>query len=133
MKNKPYSGNDEIISYIEKYGIERKDIEQWKNKSRNTSSRSRSKPHRMTLDLHGMNSEEAERRLRYAFDRCKDKGIRELLVIHGYGLHSDPNEGPVLKKMVRCLLENDLRNKYRTYRPASPLDGGDGATLIIFK
>jgi DNA-nicking Smr family endonuclease len=59
--------------------------------------------------------------------------MRELLVIHGYGKHSNPNEGPVLKKLVRDLLDNDYRPKYRSYRTANSNDGGDGATLIAVK
>ena len=59
--------------------------------------------------------------------------MRELLVVHGYGLHSDPNEGPVLKKLVRDMLDRELRPKYRTYRTASIRDGGEGATLVAVR
>jgi DNA-nicking Smr family endonuclease len=125
---------DEILAHIEKFGILRKDAHQDSAEERTVTRRNkRSRSHRMTLDLHGLRSDDAARRLRFALDRCREAGTQELLVIHGYGLHSDPNEGPVLKKLVRDLLDHDLRPKYRTYRTAAADDGGEGATLVAVR
>ncbi len=125
---------EEILSHLERHGIARKDPPPPKGRAGKRNCRGRrSRLHRMTLDLHGMRSEEAAARLRDALDRCRETGTRELLVIHGYGLHSDPAEGPVLKKIVRELLDRDLRPGYRSYRTASPADGGEGATLVALR
>ena len=124
---------DEILAHIEQHGIERKDgtLDDFRRTSIRRVKRSRR--HRMTLDLHGLHSDEAAVRLRSTLHRCRENGIPELLVIHGYGLHSDPNQGPVLKKLVRDLLEGELRTSYRSYRPAATRDGGDGATLVLIR
>jgi DNA-nicking Smr family endonuclease len=131
MKPGRRDGADEILSFVEKYGVDRKDAAAATGTPKSTAKRIN--PHRQTLDLHGLRSDDAARKLRYALDRCQETGMRELLVIHGYGLHSNPNEGPVLRKMVRDLLENDLRPKYRSYRTAAMRDGGDGATLVLIR
>ena len=123
---------EEILAYIEQHGVQRKDTAEQDNRT-SVSRRKRSKTHRMTLDLHGLRSEEATVRLRATLHRCRTTGTRELLVIHGYGLHSDPREGPVLKKLVADLLDNELQPLYRWYRPAPFKDGGDGATLVSIR
>lgn len=84
----------------------------------------------MTVDLHGLRTGDALRQLKWAIEHGRATGMREVLVIHGYGLHSNPDEGPVLKRAVRDLLENELYNQVSSYRGAAPRDGGDGATLI---
>jgi len=85
---------------------------------------------RFTLDLHGERTEGALRRLRGAIERCRRDGISELLVIHGQGHHSHPMEGPVVKNAVRKALASEFHYLIRDYMPASPRDGGGGATLI---
>lgn len=130
MENKN-SSKDEILAYIEKYGVVKKDVNYNSPLHSKKQQKKKDKPYRVTIDLHGMKSEEAAAKLRYTLERCKESGKKELLVIHGYGLHSDINEGPVLKKLVRDMLENELRLKYKTYRPAKISEGGEGATLII--
>jgi DNA-nicking Smr family endonuclease len=125
---------EEILSFIEKHGVERKDAGGSVRKKRPmTGSKGKRTAHRMVIDLHGLRSEEAEMRLRGALERCRNSGIRELLVVHGYGLHSDPSEGPVLKKLVRNLLDNALRKEYSMYRTAPLRDGGEGATLVSIR
>lgn len=128
---------DAILAHIEQFGIARKDPSQPSPQPRKPAAVSggsgRKRTLRVTLDLHGQRSEEAARRLRAALYRCRDTGTTELLVIHGYGRHSDPNEGPVLKKMVHDMLDNELQTLYRYYRSAAFKDGGDGATLVLFR
>ena len=124
---------DEILAHIEQYGVQHKDAAPENDKRTTLGRVRRSRRHRMTLDLHGLHSDEATVRLRGALHRCRENGSTELLVIHGYGLHSDPNGGPVLKKLVVDLLEGTLRSLYRSYRPAAMRDGGDGATLVLIR
>jgi DNA-nicking Smr family endonuclease len=133
MKHERRGGADEILSHIEKFGVDRKDAADGNDKRESPRGNRRTRSHRMTLDLHGLRSDDAARRLRGALDRCRETGMRELLVVHGYGLHSDPAEGPVLKKLVRDLLDRELRPKYRTYRTAAIRDGGEGATLVALR
>jgi DNA-nicking Smr family endonuclease len=130
MKNEHRYRADEILSHIEKFGVDRKDAANGGDRQRSSRGKGRTRKHRMVLDLHGQHSDDAVRKLRFALDRCRESGMRELLVIHGYGLHSDPAGGPVLKKLVRAMLDNELHMKYRSYRTASINDGGEGATLV---
>lgn len=127
------NGRDEILAHIEQFGVARKDAEIPSARRKRGAAAQCSHTVRITLDLHGLRSEEASRRLRAAMYRCKEGGTGELLIIHGYGRHSDPSEGPVLKKMVHDMLDNDLKPLYRYYRTATLKDGGDGATLVLFR
>jgi DNA-nicking Smr family endonuclease len=122
----------EMLAHLEKYGIARKDVLPVTKPERQKIEKSGYRTTRMTLDLHGLRSDEAAIRLRSTVHRCKETGISELLVIHGYGLHS-ASDGPVLKKMVLDMLENELVRNFRMFKQAAFKDGGDGATLVIFK
>ena len=134
MNDEKKDSAKEILSFIEKHGIAPKESDAAGGKGGKTRrKRGKRRVHRMVIDLHGLRSEAAEARLRGALDRCRSGGMRELLIIHGYGLHSDPAEGPVLKKLVRALLDNALRERYRTYRTAPVRDGGEGATLVTLR
>jgi DNA-nicking Smr family endonuclease len=124
---------DEILAHIEQYGIARKDPAPEHGDRTVVRRNKKARSHRMTLDLHGLRSDGAIVKLRSALHRCRENGIQELLIIHGYGLHSNPQEGPVLKKLVRDLLDNDLRPLYRSYRTAITRDGGEGATLVAVR
>jgi DNA-nicking Smr family endonuclease len=129
------NGSDEILSFLDKYGVVNKDRHQphKKNtKSKNTAVFHKGIP-REKLDLHGLISSEASMRLRITVDRCRERGIKELLVIHGKGYHSNANEGPVLKKIVQQMLENELCLNIRDYKTALPRDGGEGATMVYLR
>jgi DNA-nicking Smr family endonuclease len=84
---------------------------------------------RETLDLHGLTSDEASLRLRLIIELCQNHGVKELLIIHGQGRHSAPAEGPVLKNLVREMLENELRLSVLRFRSGLPREGGEGATI----
>jgi len=84
---------------------------------------------RKTLDLHGLTSDEASIRLRLTIESCQKQGIKELLIIHGLGRHSAPAEGPVLKGLVREMLDNELRLSVLRFRTGLPREGGEGATV----
>jgi DNA-nicking Smr family endonuclease len=127
---------DEILSHIEKFGIFNKDRYGGCGGKKKSTKKQKATSHkqnlRETLDLHGLVSAEAAIRLRMTVYRCKERGIKELLVIHGIGYHSHLSGGPVLKLMVKQMLENELCCSVRDSKPALPKDGGDGATLIYF-
>jgi DNA-nicking Smr family endonuclease len=122
---------DEILSHLDKYGVFNKDYRKDKtpSKKKDIKSSNRRKP-RETLDLHGLKSAEATIQLRSALYRCREKGIKELLIIHGKGYHSINAERPVLKSLVFQMLEHELDPFIRDYKTALPKDGGEGATLV---
>ncbi|NLG17894.1 MAG: Smr/MutS family protein [Fibrobacter sp.] len=131
MKPKNKNGSyDLILSYLDKHGVMDKDALGGQRKANRNTSRKLS---RLVVDLHGMKSDEAAGKVRKVISECREKGKKELLIIHGKGYHSDPVEGPVLKKMVRDMLEKELGNSVRDYRSALPKDGGDGATVVYLK
>jgi len=130
MDERESAGAEKILAYVERHGIVRKDdVDRDASGPRHDRFR-RKVGKRATLDLHGLRADEAKRRLRFAIEDCRRRGIRELLVIHGHGLHSDPQGGAVLKSLVRDLLDRDFRSMCRTWHGASKADGGEGATVV---
>jgi DNA-nicking Smr family endonuclease len=125
-----------ILKYLDKYGIRDKDaIAQLKEKAagkKKTDAVLRKKrgARRRLLDLHGKTIDRALPLLRQAIDECREKGIGELLVIHGYGLHSSPRGAGVLKKAVLDFLEEMPESAVRDHGQAMAKDGGAGATLV---
>jgi DNA-nicking Smr family endonuclease len=122
-----------ILRHLDTYGISNKDLSLSKPAS-STGKKGICKTvkgrYRKTVDLHGLTSDEAEMRLAHAVEECRKKGITELLIIHGWGQHSDPATGGVLKKMVRDCLEYRFTKSIRSWKNALPKDGGEGATLV---
>jgi DNA-nicking Smr family endonuclease len=60
-----------------------------------------------TLDIHGLNQDEAWNALTVFFNDAKNSGLEKVLIIHGKGNHTGegrPQPG-VLKKMVRDFIE----------------------------
>jgi DNA-nicking Smr family endonuclease len=83
------------------------------------------------MDLHGLTVQQAIAALRDEIDRCVAAGVAELLVVHGYGLHSKPGEGGALKTAVKQYLEElSDAGKIRSYISAIPKEGGEGATMV---
>lgn len=128
------SNSEEIFSFIDKHGVINKDALSDNNKKfKKKKTLHNKQSSREQVDLHGLRTEEANIRLRIAVNSCLDRGIKELLVIHGIGYHSYRQNGPVLKQMVRQMLDNEFCCHIRDFRTALPKDGGDGATLIYFR
>jgi DNA-nicking Smr family endonuclease len=124
---------DIILRYLDRYGIRDKDLSNLSPvKSRSTGTNTkRVKKGRRVIDLHGLRVDAALAALRDALDSCKAAGVSELLVIHGYGVHSKPGEGGMLKTAVRQYLEEATdAEKIRSFVIAAPKDGGEGATVV---
>jgi DNA-nicking Smr family endonuclease len=125
---------DEILAHLDKHGVRDKDAAAAPARTSRTSSRVRTEKTRgglrAVVDLHGLTEGDAGREVRRAFERCAGAGIRRVLLIHGQGLHSDASQGPVLGRLVRAMLENELRRSVRDFRTAAPRDGGEGATEV---
>ena len=128
--------NSELIfQYLDKYGIRDKDaVAQLQKKTSENKKPSalttRRGVTRKRLDLHGLTIDRALPALRQAIEDCEKTGIGELLVIHGYGLHSRPAGEGVLKKAVLDFLEERRDPRIRDYGQAMARDGGAGATLV---
>lgn len=124
-----------ILRFLDEHGVSDKDkAAPSRRKKENSGIKKIGKRGlRKTIDLHGMSSANAEHALVLSMEECRKKGIRELLVIHGRGQHSDPSEGGVLKKLVRECLEYRYALSVRGFSTALPKDGGEGATLVLLK
>jgi DNA-nicking Smr family endonuclease len=82
-----------------------------------------------TLDIHGLNEEEALGRLDAFIEKGLKEGYTKLLVVHGKGNHSD--DEPVLTAAVRKTLENDTR--VGTFGHPERSLGGRGATWFVVR
>ncbi len=133
---KTAGGRDEIFRYLNEHGVQDKDAAHCTGQSAKAKTgigRNRKGVPRKVIDLHGMVSDDAQFTLAKAMEECKRIGIKELLVIHGRGTHSDASEEGVLKKLVRDNLEFRYSTAIRGYSSAPPRDGGEGATLVWMK
>ncbi len=119
----------EILNYIDVHGIEDKDGESARKRKKRSVQKG-SRENIKVVDLHGKRAQEATSALRNALHKAKRDGYRKIRVIHGVGHHSDPSQGPVLKKLVRSMLEKELSSYIRDYRADIPRNGGEGATII---
>jgi DNA-nicking Smr family endonuclease len=123
---------EEILQYLAQHGTVDKDaaIAIPTNAGKKNSIVHVSKRQlRRDVDLHGLTSDRATMAIRRTIQECRSSGIKQILFIHGIGLHSGPAEEPVLKNLVRTMLERELAPVVRNYKTADPKDGGDGATV----
>jgi DNA-nicking Smr family endonuclease len=81
-----------------------------------------------TLDLHGLTSEAARRRLREFIAEALSESLRVVRIVHGKGLRSGPG-GPVLKALVERELQ--AHDGVIGSAPARPADGGSGAVVVL--
>jgi len=123
-----------ILQHLDRYGVRDKDAMGKTGLSRKKTPvvAMHRGVARKTLDLHGRIISEAIPLLRTTIEYCKSNGVGELLVVHGYGRHSKPVGVGVLKNAVLAFLEEQVELGIKTYSPARPKDGGEGATLIRF-
>lgn len=81
-----------------------------------------------SIDLHGLNREQAREMLVDFLSGCVRRGLRCLRIVHGKGLGS-PNREPVLRGKIRAWLEH--RSEILAYCQAPANLGGSGATLVL--
>ncbi len=84
----------------------------------------------VTLDLHGLTAEEAERRVREFLQDSYRNGMRKICIIHGKGIHAPQGQG-VLKDVV--LQEIERSKVVREYITPSARYGGSGVLWLILK
>ena len=124
---------DFILNYLDIHGVDTSKDISLNNSQKNYSPRKRKKTNYFEIDLHGKTSVEAAQILKNTIAQCKVKGIKDLLIIHGKGLNSDIETGPVLKRLVEIMVENELKNLISTHYPAPLNKGGNGATIVKLK
>lgn len=129
--------SDEILAYVERYGVYNKDSSGVAKRGQKQSDGSVYKVKRAMekrIDLHGLTVDEAESYLRRTIDEAKAVGITQLLVVHGRGMHSRSNGGAdVIRQRVRELLSREFSHLVESYKYASGAEGGDGATRVFLK
>ncbi|WP_348675276.1 Smr/MutS family protein [uncultured Abyssibacter sp.] len=83
-----------------------------------------------SIDLHGLNREQARLALAEFLAESADRGYRCVKVIHGKGLGSSA-AGPVIKPAVARWLRR--RQDVLGYASAKPQEGGSGATVVLLR
>ncbi len=123
--------DNEILRYIEKHGVENKDLilhdKHYKKKQRKRKSE---RLFQKVLDLHGKTKMEAIPLIRQIVKDSKRSGTSPILIIHGKGSKNNSSKISILKKLVHIMLEHELRPYVKDYRSAAPRDGGEGATVV---
>ena len=82
-----------------------------------------------TLDLHGLNVEEARLQLADFLEECRQFGYRHVIIIHGKGFRSQSK--PVIKPMVNRWLRQ--ADEVLAFCSAQPKDGGTGAVYVLLR
>jgi len=82
------------------------------------------------IDLHGLNSNEAKRRLLSFLHLCVEDGCRCVRVIHGKGYRS-PDNHPVLKNNLNMWLRQ--HKDVQAFCSAPQKEGGTGALFVLLQ
>jgi DNA-nicking Smr family endonuclease len=128
--------SEQILQYLDRHGTVDKDRSTGAGGKKRHADRARAAARRRpgrVVDLHGLTSLTAASAVRRAVGEGRRGGIDRLVIVHGQGRHSAPEEGPVLKKLVRGMLENELCDRVRGYRGAGAAEGGEGATIVYLR
>lgn len=81
-----------------------------------------------SLDLHGLNSYQAQKNTARFLHECVKNGYRCVHIVHGKGYRSEANY-PVLKNDLNIWLRNHV--DVQAFCSAAPKDGGTGAMLVL--
>lgn len=133
-RNKPDCKEGDFASamneWLDAYPPEEKD----EMHSRKGTGYSRYKVKRMapqaSLDLHGHTYEEACMETDSFLRRCRDKGYRKVLIIHGKGLHSEKGVSVLKKKIRQYLQKHPLAGELKV---PDQQTGGDGAIVVYLR
>ena len=82
------------------------------------------------IDLHGLGTAEAKANLSTFLQRCSERGMACVRVIHGKG-HGSPGKMPILKPKVAHWLSR--WDNVSAFVSARPIDGGTGALYVLLK
>ena len=85
------------------------------------------------IDLHGLNKQDAETRIREFLLHSQQLGMRCVLVVHGRGLNSE-NNIPILKECLPgWLTRGSAKRIVLAFSTARPYDGGTGAIYVLLR
>ena len=84
-----------------------------------------------SVDLHGLNGDEAWTALDVFFQESRMKGFEKVLIIHGKGNHLSGANEAVLRELTRRFIEACQFAGESGHSAAR--DGGSGATWVILK
>lgn len=82
----------------------------------------------VSLDLHGLNSYQAQKSTARFLHECIENGYRCVHIVHGKGYRSEANY-PVLKNDLNIWLRNHI--DVQAFCSATPKEGGTGAMLVL--
>jgi DNA-nicking Smr family endonuclease len=85
------------------------------------------------VDLHRLDRVQARHALRKAFGTASAQGVRCVLVIHGRGRRSPGGEATLKSALPGWLRSAPLDEWVRSFAPALPRDGGDGASYVLLR
>ena len=101
-----------------------------------------SKEKKFKFDFHGYSIENANKKISEIINSCYDKGVSEILIITGKGIHSKSStnvyisdEFSKLRNTIPEFIKNnsDLNSKINEIEQADQGSGGSGALLIKLK
>ena len=135
-----------------KKDLSKKDKKDWKdfldnlsnisNKDQNLDKKPSNKIKRFKFDFHGYSIENANKKISEIINSCYDKGVSEILIITGKGIHSKSStnvyisdEFSKLRNTIPEFIKNnsDLNSKINEIEQADQGSGGSGALLIKLK
>lgn len=118
-KQPEIAGND-VISFA-RPGLQNKRFSQFKQGKMRIEA---------TLDLHEHTSDEAIQAIDRFLNRCQQRGLRTVCIIHGKG-HFSPDNKPVLKNLLNHYLRT--HSCVLAFHSAKNKQGGTGAMLVLIK
>jgi len=106
------------------------------------NNKSFKKNYRVRFDLHGFTLLDANKKVSELIINCQEKGVTEILLITGKGLHSNTDSNTYVSKELSKLkfsvpeyisTQKQLSDKIFSIEKASINDGGEGAIIIKLK
>jgi len=94
------------------------------------------------FDFHGYSIENANAKVKEIINQCYDRGVSEILIITGKGIHSDVDQNVYVSKDYSKLQftipdyiknNSNLSSKIVKIKKADPKFGGEGALIIKLK
>lgn len=86
-----------------------------------------------SLDLHGLNAEQAFETLRVFIRDAWFKGLRALLVVTGRGKNSPAGQSVLRRKLHEWLAHEPFKRVVLAFCTARPHDGGPGSVYILLR
>ena len=83
----------------------------------------------LTLDLHGLSLQEAEKQLCRILNEAASGGIASIRLVTGKGIHS-PGGKSILREKIRNGLNNGQYGRVRSFRQGKAQEGGSGVFIL---